>query len=501
MPVREVTPATLQAALDEAAAGDVIRLAPGTYASVYRLEEKRGTAEAPIVIEAAGTANGAQAIFSAGVSAEDFRPYGNRLAKETQDRDDYPGLYRWIHEARLVLWRCEHVVVRHLAFERSWPTHLFLDDCRAVAVEGCRFTDATFCIGAVGEATADITIDGCSWVQDPVPDRLWREIPWYRVHGAPPDHPAVDVVEDWRLFDGDFFRSVDIRGGVTIRNCRIENAFNAIHGFNFGERSDLNRDFHVHGCRFRQIRDNVLEPEGMAYNWSFHHNLILDCHKWFSFQMARHRFLYVFANCGAFLTIQGPDASDTNRGGGIFKLLKRARAPFGPAYVVHNSVVSRSDYLRKGVFAGLTHANNAIRFAPLAGEDFDTLPWMFGDPDRPARRGRFVTDWEAFAIGFDGDVVRHRDWPDGVRTAGYPVGPASRCEDPGFVGEGEALAEAAGFATAPGSPCRDTALALDIRTPAGLWTAPAGADVGAVQGDAEDGRVALFDGPPFVPTL
>ena len=238
MAIISVTPDDITARLDEIGPGTEVVLQPGRYRQVLRWAGKQGRADAPIVPRGEPGA-----VITDETSAEDFRRKGNELAKSVEDRGKYPGLYPWMLEGRLKLERCRHVRIEGLTFEKSWPTHVALFDCQDIVLAGCNFIDGTFAIGAEGAATYGITIEGCDWTQDRPAHRLWQEIPWWRVHGRFEDgRPSVDLVNDWRLFDGDFFRGDGIRGGVTIKDCRVSQAFNAIHLFNSEGKAELALD-------------------------------------------------------------------------------------------------------------------------------------------------------------------------------------------------------------------------------------------------------------------
>jgi hypothetical protein len=343
-------------------------------------------------------------------------------------------------------------------------------------------------VGAAGAESQDLTLEDCRWVQDGAPGRMWREIAWARIHGDPAEDGPVDLAGDWRLFDGDFFRGEGIRGGLTVRRCSILAAFNAIHLFNPARDPALARDVQVHDCTFREIRDNVLEPETVAFNWWFYRNEIINAHKWFSFECRRSGYFYVFANRGWFDSIPGP-LTDTHRGGGVFKLSKRVEAARGPHHVFHNSFSSRSDYARKGIWPRLTHTANALRFAADGDPVFDGTPDFFGDLAAPpeAVDRRFTVEWARHAIALQADVVRYPGWPEDLRRAGYPVGPTTPA-DPGF------RAPFAGdLGLARDSPCRGRGPALSIDLPDGgpSWTQPAGGDIGAWQGSE------LLAGPAY----
>ncbi len=515
--MREVTvgPGTFQNALDQAKPGDVLILTPGRYKSPFGLSRVHGSARAPVVIEAREPG----AIITQEAPADAYRREANTTAKGLEDRRRYPGLYERMEEAQLAVRDCRHVVIRNLTFEEGWPTHLLLKMARDVTIQDCRFLDGTFAIAALEPQTKRILIEGCRWVQDRVTNRIWGDTPWYRVHGTKlsvdengvPLYPPVDIDNDWRQFDGDFFRSSGIAGGVTIRHCAISDAFNAIHGFNNGGRVDRNLDFHVHDCTFERIRDNVLEPERRAANWWFHHNHLVDCHKTCSLTTRHNAFCLIFSNTQHFRSIQS-DSDDPrwsgHRSGGIFKAPKKQTMPSGPTYVFHNSLITRSDYLRKGLIPGLIHANNVVLHATDRAQTPSRKPRVFGNPANPQPTQRFTTEWGRYEIVFDGDVQDHPDWPGTLRTQGYgDIGTNALGADPRFLGWDRAqeriIDEATLFHLHTGSPCRDRAIELELKLPwlddDDPWISPAGADVGAYQ-HAGPGAPFLFQGPAYQAT-
>ena len=271
----------------------------------------------------------------------------------------------------------------------------------------------------------------------------------------------VDVENDYRLFDGDFFRSNEISGGVTIRHCIVKAAFNGVHGFNTSAQAVLNRDFHIHHNRFEQIRDNVFEPEDGASNWWFHHNDMIDVHKWFSIECETRGPMYIFSNTGSFRTQQGSDPfpgdEDENNGGAVFKPIKkveRAKGPFAGLYVFHNSFITRSSYIKKGLLPGLSHRNNAIAYAP-AKSDEPRTNGFFGKVREAEYEKRFTSSWDRWNIDFDGDVVEFPAFADEVLAARYPLGKHTSDKGPGFIGAGHDLQE---FELGPKSPGRDASV-------------------------------------------
>ncbi|WP_162946902.1 hypothetical protein [Ruegeria sp. EL01] len=495
-----VTPDSLQEALDKASAGDRIQLQAGRYDGVYTISRRRGTEHNKIVIEPAQDTDPTDCQISQRMTAEEFRPKSNRLAQSSLDLGySFPGLYPWIDDARLRVFRCEHVTVRGLCFRQSWPTHIFIDASRDVVVQDCRFEDATFCIGAFGPTTRDILVERCTWTQDIVPNRIWHQIPWHRIHGA-----TVDTAGDYRLFDGDFFRSNEISGGVTIRHCKIKAAFNAIHGYNTSLQAPLNRDFNIYQNSFEQIRDNVFEPEDGASNWWFHHNDLVDVHKWFSIECVTRGPMFIFSNIGSFRTWQGSDPlpgdTDENTGGAVFKALKKAtdaKGPFDRLNVFHNSFLTRSAYIKKGLLPGMNHLNNAVSYSPSSGEPPRTKGF-FGSVEKAEYRKRFTSSWQKWNIRFDGDVIGFPAFAQELNQPMYPLGADIVECDPMFIGQGR---NAADFELAANSPARTASIPMHLQLPSSQWSSNGGDNVGALQGPPGSPTSNRFPGPSFAPTL
>ncbi len=489
-----VTPDTIQARLNEARAGDEIVLQPGTYKARLTMEDCKGTVTEPIVLRAEPGA-----VLDGGMTADGYRIEANHLARDLYEglvpgepKRSYPGLWPWMHKGQLSLRRCRHVELRGLAIRGSWPTLIALEDVRDIRIAGAWLQDGAFAIGALGRDTSGITIEDCEWEQDRVPGRIWQQIAWRRIHGDPtdPEDGLVDVQNDWRLFDGDFFRGRDIRGGVRIRRCTVSSAFNAVHLFNTHDDQDLCRDVEVSHCRFRDIRDNVFEPEECAHNWWFHHNDVINSYKCFSFEQKRSGFFYIFANQIWYHTLPGP-AFDKHRGGSLFKTAKSISPSRGRHFFFNNSISTFGDYISKGFLTRFLFQNNALRLAAPGDPGYREDVGVFGDlAALPADvESRFTTAWRADAIAVRNDLVAHPTWPAALVAAGYPI-------ENGLAGDPLFRDPFAGdLRLARKSPCRRKAAELHVTLPDGTdWSHPAGGDIGAWQGDA------LLEGPEFMAT-
>ncbi len=490
-----VTPLTAKEVLSTLDPGSEVIFAAGNYEEILELELKSAPDDVLTILRGEPGA-----IITMGLSAEEYRETGNVLAKAVQDRGGFPGLYPYKMNGRFKLKNCANVIIENLTFEKSWPTHIAIENCQDLIIRTCEFQDATFAIAATGEATYGITIEECNWVQDRQPGRMWLDIPWFRIHGDQEDkHPPVDVKEDWRLFDGDFFRAEDIAGGVTIRHCKIGQAFNAIHLYNTKLDPRISIDINVHDCHFYEIRDNVLEPEKAAFNWWFWNNTIKNAHKPFSIDVVKGGAFYIFSNLWWFDSIQGPEDIDKNRGGGMFKFSKKIpKKRMARSYVFHNSIATRSDYARKGLLYGLQHLNNAI-WVIREGIDYGDLilkkPKFFGDlsvPDSDPEylNERFTTSWRRLDIRFEGNVVYDESWPDELHDNGYDQIQKSIPADPLFKN----FRNKDDLTLKEGSPCVGQSRAQTIEMPIGDdWHLSAGQDIGAYQGDE------LTKGPAFRP--
>ena len=458
--------------------GDCLQLVPGVYNRPITLIGLRGLRGSEITIRGC-TPHDAwwqeikpqreadsrlDAVLTTGIDAETFRSQANVAAHRKQAAGGFPGLYYMADEACLYLRDCQHVVIENLYFDNCWPTALYLDNCQDIDVSACQFRWGTFAIGATGHDTRHISVEDCRWQQNPGNDgRHWKTIPWFRIHGNigeedSPDNGVVDIVKDFRHFDGDFFVGWRIAGFVTIRRNLIEDAFNAIHFFNHKTNpSDLlSVNVLIEQNRFVRIRDNAVEPEDGAWNWIVRHNVLIDVYKWFSFQLQRSGYFYIYGNLGWHTEAPGPGNNrpdgvdaDTHISGSVFKLDKIHQAD-GPTYVFHNSFHLRERIAKKRRLAGLQFFNNAITFCRSNFGDCQDKTTLFAESDEAlavphdptasdsekykAEKKRFTKDWAKLGIAFYSNIIHGPDNSDTLRMLGYFLGENSRDGDPGFVG-------------------------------------------------------------------
>ena len=168
---------------------------------------------------------------------------------------------------------------------------------------------------------------------------------------------------DHTYFNGALFGRWDIRGWVTLRNCTVKNAFNALR---MGCKADPNltrgRNLNVvvHGCRFEHIRDNAIEPEAAALSWWIFDNEMYNCHAPFSLHGLHDGYWYIFNNRIWFDSQAGREGqSHRDRQHLKLYLAPGEPLPKQPWYVFHNSVFLRSTYAKHGETRGLKHFNNA----------------------------------------------------------------------------------------------------------------------------------------------
>lgn len=430
----------------------------GKHREPITVEGKRGTARAPFVI------TGEDAWVGSDVTFDDYRIPANRLAAAHQEGGSFPGVYFLADNAALVVRNCQWVVIEDLVFENCWPTAIYLDNCQHVTIRRVSIRGSTIAIGAAGPYTRHILIEDCDWVQDITggggedvasiradervrphgsfsPGQLWRKYPWKAVHGAPAEGPdsiegLVDIDNDARAFDGDFFRAWTIAGYVIIRNNIIVDAFNGVHFFNqAGEsiKGNFSRNVLIEDNWFVRLRDNAVEPENFAWNWTVRGNTFIDCYMPFSFEMERSGYFYIYGNVGWNIDVPGPDG-DSHAKGQLFKF-PDAHDADGPHYVFNNTWLLRWPIVKKKVFSNLSHINNLIGYTTDSAKYNLKGASPFGNgwniEEYPLAAGNqiddiFVRNWSWRQISFNADVVDHPHFPELVRQAGYAVGPDAR---------------------------------------------------------------------------
>ncbi|WP_165447781.1 right-handed parallel beta-helix repeat-containing protein [Rhizobium ruizarguesonis] len=457
---REVGPGDVHKWVRKLIAGDRLLLSEGDYKKPIVLSSLAGTEEEPIII------HGIDTVLGPNVTFETFKETGNKLAAAQEAGGRFPGIYYLADNGFLVLKNCQWITIENLSFAGCWPTAIYLENCQHITLRNLKISGGTFAIGATGITTRHILIEDCDWVQDtsgngwdicrairdkrPIdkelegkPSALWRDVDWEQVHGERPETGRlVDVKNDARAYDGDFFRAWSIAGYVVIRNNIIVDAFNGVHFFNQVAESIVDgcsRNVLIEGNWFIRIRDNAVEPEHFAWNWTIRHNMIVDCYLPFSLQMARSGYFYIYGNVGWNLRKPGPD-NDQHTRGQFFKF-PSAHVADGPHYVFNNSWMLRAPLVKKARFAKFVHVNNAIDY--YESEEATTAPFgkNFADLGPPGSQEQdtlnfegehFTKAWQYLGINFDGDVINHSSFPDQIRAAGYPVGIAASGLSPDF---------------------------------------------------------------------
>ncbi|WP_087005194.1 right-handed parallel beta-helix repeat-containing protein [Rhizobium sullae] len=456
---RNARPDNVHRKVRQLSAGDKLHLTKGDYRKPIVLSSLAGSEADPVII------CGSAAVVGPKVKFEEYKETGNRLAAAQEAGGRFPGLYYLADNGAFVLKNCQWVTIENLHFEGCWPTAIYLENCQHITLRGLKISGGTFAIGATGINTRHILIVDCDWVQDPsgngweiceairagrtiekelegTPSQLWRDIDWEQVHGERQETgKPVNVESDARAYDGDFFRAWSIAGYVVIKNNIIADAFNGIHFFNQVAESiveSCSRNVLIEGNWFVRIRDNAIEPEHFAWNWTIRHNTIIDCYVPFSLEMARSGYFYIYGNVGWNLRKPGPD-DDQHTRGQFFKFPTEHIAD-GPHYVFNNSWVLRAPVAKKKRFSSFVHVNNAIDYSESDAAVTAPFGKNFGDP-APAgsqeetlifESEHFTRAWQHLGIIFDGDVIHHRSFPDEIRAAGFLVGTAASGQSPEF---------------------------------------------------------------------
>ncbi|MFO1039880.1 MAG: hypothetical protein U1E45_23810 [Geminicoccaceae bacterium] len=415
--LRRVDPDSVQRALDNASAGQVIQLSPRRYTKPLRLVGRRGDRARPITIR-----GGPGVVLDGGIPFAVFNNRANLVARADCLRGrGYPGIQAIATEAFLTIDSSDHVVVEDLSIRGAWPTAVFVDTSASVRLSRIHVRESSFAFFLHGERTSDITICHCRWLQDVNRGDIWRRIPWKYIHSE------TFSDGDARAFDGDFIRSYRIRGRLHVHHNWIEHCFNGIQCFNRRDYRDatLNSDVVIHDNVFRYVRDNVIEPEVEAHNWWVFRNRIFNCHAPFSLEMERSSNFYIFENTYWFDEQQGVPDTDKNRGGCFFKLGSEGPPPSEVThYFFNNSLFLRSPLIKNGTFGGLLVKNNVIGYASAMGievPDCETKSKFLGDLAGQPVDDRFVTDWPTNRIVFDNNCICNEQVPDEVRASDYPL--------------------------------------------------------------------------------
>ncbi|POF28627.1 right-handed parallel beta-helix repeat-containing protein [Roseibium marinum] len=474
----EATPEDIHRSVLALAAGDELQLAAGIYRRPITLSGIRGTPDNPVILRGTGLPAGdvkqdiwSAAILGNGPEFEDYRKRGNEIARVEQAAGRVPGLHYIADETALFLKDCQWVIVENLSFLNCWPTAVYIDNCQNVTLRNLHFRGGTIAIGAIGTDTRHLLVEGCDWIQDPSGQgendllvlrrdgklpvahtapggKLWSELDWTRVHGyAEETGGPVDIENDARAYDGDFFRAWNVAGYAVFRDNCILDAFNGIHFFNTARKDEqeaYSRSVLIEKNWFVRLRDNAIEPEYYAVNWTMRHNCFADCFAPFSFEPERSGYFYIYGNLCWNLHRPGPADDDRNRGrsfklGGIHEAI-------GPHYIMFNTFVLRGPVFKKKRISNLIHMNNVVGYVendPVAhtdaaapfGKDWRLPhdPAADWDAVKQVEKKRFTKFWEVLDITFAGDLINHPTFPDLVRIAGYPVGPGASGLKPVFL--------------------------------------------------------------------
>ncbi len=424
------------------------------------------------------------------------------------------------HESAFSCFRIENqefIEIENLRIQNCWLMAVFAIDSKYIALRDTTIFGSRTAFHAFGDKSHHFLLEGNHWTQDSsATRRMWREICWSAVKGYVTDgqrHKACPLeaenVRDYSHFNGAFFGSWNILGGVVVRNNLIENAFNGIRmdaprGVRYRGKRNLNVE--IYGNKFRYIRDNPVEPEATATNWWIHHNEIFNAHSWFSFDAVWGEAWYVFGNVGWFderpyfgcrhnpdcqACVADPDCN-LAWAGKVLKYSVRGPYPASPVYVFNNSWFLRTPIAAGGTTRQLHHWNNAIEFCRPNSPD-DGICQATNAPDgadvercesssRPPPMRFFDADFRLPADGgnrFDHDL-NNQCFPERLTTAGQ--------EAHGVVAKaGERIFESpetGDFRLPRRSPARDRGKVIELAGRVG-WSSQVAdgfPDIGAFEG-------------------
>ncbi|MGJ8628747.1 MAG: right-handed parallel beta-helix repeat-containing protein [Sulfitobacter sp.] len=343
----------LQTAINRARPGDTVRLIAGHYTGPATISASGKTGK-PITIE--GPKDG-EAIFDGGQSPEN----GQNTGLKPLDSDF----------SFLKVFGAKKLILKRLTFKNNWPSSIYMRGAADIRIADCAFTAGRFAIYArqgVLVKTKHILVERCTWVQDPQ-HKMWNgDVTWEQVKLKDPSYDAS-------YFNGALFGSFDITGGVTIRDCAVSHAFNAIRmdvrprrirkTQKNGPKVSRNRDVAIYRNTFSFIRDNAIEPETGAENWRIFNNQFFNIHGTFTFDGVACRDMFYVGNI--ILNNRKPEKGQTEYSGGkIFKFLgltDTEKVPLEPrkhVWSVFNSVQTRTSYAKKSRTMFWRDAYNAV---------------------------------------------------------------------------------------------------------------------------------------------
>ncbi|HEY7609045.1 MAG TPA: hypothetical protein VIF14_07420 [Alphaproteobacteria bacterium] len=309
--------------------------------------------------------------------------------------------------------RSRFVSFEDLHFKDCWVSAIFLADSSDIRVAGNLIEGSSYPIYATAlhvpvASVRGFTIENNVWIQDnsgygpdkPAPCKavgasfdcpglVWTTIPWAVTHDTWYEH-----------MNGGLFGSYDIGGGVVFRGNKVTNAYNGIRMVTSAAcervhacRNAVNRDVEVVDNDFIYIRDNPVEPETRAVNWTIARNRIVNSHAWFSFDDVAGGPIYIWGNVGWYNDIPGRECRDDpkykravrvdfqnggyrpiERSGEAREAFVCARSRFGTIikegsagaaldkdiYVFHNSWYVRIPLLREARSGRIKYWNNAM---------------------------------------------------------------------------------------------------------------------------------------------
>lgn len=367
----------LQTVINKAQPGDVIELLPGDYVS-------------PVIIAVSGIKGNPITIRGpkeglARLDGGQTREQGRSGGMKPTDGDF----------AFIKIFHAEHIRIEGLEFDNCWPSSIFARSAQNIEIRNCRGRGSRYFLYArqtKQRNTKGITLDGVKWVQDQHFEMWEGKVTWKEVKAKP------NYVDN-SYFNGAMFGSFDIKGDVTIRNCEISHAFNAIRmdirpkrikGTRDTPRISRNQRVRIHDNKFSFIRDNAVEPEKGAEDWAVYNNHFFNCHAAISLDGVAIRDYLIIGNWFLNTMRPGGRPKQKNTGGKIFKFLAPPHltddmepAPRKGLWSVFNSVQARTNYAVEGRSAqwrdrytllGLYPKEHPVASAPLQ-QAFEFMTW------------------------------------------------------------------------------------------------------------------------------
>lgn len=289
---------SIQSAVDQAVAGDVILIAPGTYNQFIKINSKNGKSNAPIRLVGSSTDPSTYPIING----------GNLNYSSNADKPVF------------VITNSSNISIERLNFQNSGLSSIFLDNSHYITVR--RNTMNYLKYGVL--------------LRNKSSHLLMEKNDFYQSY---PVGSTWDQLKDSK-WEGGALTSFGGAGMNVVRYNNFHDSFNGIYFGNDGRTGDYyDANVFIYRNRFEKIVDDPYEPESYAFNNHFYQNTIINSHRIISLapQNKGTGPVYVYSNL---MSLTKDPTNQTAKGtiNAPFKLELSPNNYPGGVYLFNNSI-------------------------------------------------------------------------------------------------------------------------------------------------------------------